>query len=92
VAVSKAGLVARLPRSFNPPYECAEISAKIERPFSDTTLYTDGDAVPPGTLVCIIMESGFSRTFRERRTSGQGVREYYVSYDRQSLRGCTAFL
>ena len=53
VAVSRAGLAARRPFLFNPPYECAEISAAVERPFSDTTLYTDGDAVPSGTIVPI---------------------------------------
>ncbi len=53
VAVSTAGLAARLPFLFNPPYECAEISVALERPYSDTTLYTDGDAVPDGTIVPI---------------------------------------
>jgi len=41
------------PWAFDPPDECEDISMHFEYPFSDHTLYTDGDVVPDGTTVPI---------------------------------------
>ena len=53
VALDRCLAEARLPRFFDPPYECEHIGMEMRQPHSDFTIYIEGDTVPAGTIVPI---------------------------------------
>ena len=86
VAFDDCRVEARLPALFDPPYECEDIDLDMRDPRSEYTIYIEGDTVPAGTIVPIVVYAARVQNgscvlgdCEPRRVSPISQMEFYVN-------------